>query len=208
LIAWLGIGALSGEARAGDSPAECAAAEDAWRNRPTRFTEADAYAGMGDAIAAPMFMAAAAMVPTVGVQLERGRDLPAATLSWSASLPFGPITACRTARFSNDLFEFQSLRAVLEGGVVIRSPAWPYLRPGLRAIWHRSNWRMGVGAGVGSTVALMPGQHGAASISPELVLHYGNCCGYGYGLFTLRADVFTPRRYPTTASANLGFAFW
>ena len=59
-----------------------------------------------------------------------------------------------------------------------------------------------------ATLAAMPSQHGAASISPEVLVHYGRCCAPGYWLLTLRAYVFYPRRYPTTASANVSLAFW
>ena len=201
---------VASAARAGDSPSECTAERAAWLDRAARadFDEAAVHASMGDGIANSLLFGIAALVPAVGLEIERGHALPAASLAWSVSRPFGPVTACSTARYSGDLYELRSLRATIEGGVVIRSRPWEYLRPGLRAIWHRTAWPLGVGAGLGTTLALMPEQQGAASVSPELLLHYGRCCGFGYGLLTLRADVFFPSRYPTTATASLGFAVW
>jgi hypothetical protein len=195
-------------ARAGDSPSECAAAEAAWQEDFRYVTEAQVYSSMGDGYVDLFVGYLAAIVPAVGLEVERGNGLPAATISWSASLPFGPVTACGSSRHSRNLYELRTLRAVLEGGVVIRSPAWPYLRPGLRAIWHRSTWPLGIGAGVGSTLAHIDNAHAAASLSPELLLHYGSCCAPGYWLLTLRGDVFFPRREPATAVASVTFAFW
>ncbi len=199
---------LPGGVLAGDSPAECAAAQAAWREESRSAAEPEVYASMGDGIAKAALFGVAAVVPSVGIELDRAHDGPALALAWSASVPFGPVTACRSGRHSRDLYRLRALRAVLEGGVVLRSSAWPYLRPGLRGIWHRSAWPLGIGAGLGTTLALMPDAHGAASVSPELLLHYGRCCDPGYLLLALRADMFFPRRYPTSALASLTFAFW
>jgi hypothetical protein len=200
---------LAGTARAGDSPSACPTEPSSSRDPQARdFGELDGYTRMGPGLRDAFNLGLAAVTPAVGLEIERGRDLPATSLAWSASVPFGPVTACQPRTYSHPPSELQSLRATIEGGVVIRAPAWPYLRPGLRAIWHRSTWRLGVGAGIGSTIALMPGQHGAAAVSPELLLHYGRCCDSGYWVLALRTDVFFPRRYPTTAGASIAFAFW
>jgi hypothetical protein len=206
----LTLAAISSAARAGnyDSMADCIRAREALEAGIPQITEVDVYRSMGEGFYDMGMYALAGIVPNVGVEMERGADLPAVALSWSGSLPFGPVTACRTPRYSHTLYIFRPLRAVIEGGIVIRSPVWEYLRPGLRAIWHRSSWPIGVGAGVGSTLAALPGMHSAASVSPEILVHYGACCAPGYWLLTLRADVFFPRRFPATASANLGLAFW
>jgi hypothetical protein len=192
----------------GDSVAECRAAAQAWQEDFRYVTEVDAYASMGEGMQHALVFGVAGFAPAVGLELQRGSDLPAVSLAWSATLPVGPVTACRSSRHSHDLYTLQPLRLVAEGGVVIRSHPWPYLRPGVRAIWHRSAWPLGVGAGLGSTLAVMPGRRGAASISPELLLHTGKCCAPGYWLLTLRADFFYPRSEPTAAVASLTFAFW
>jgi hypothetical protein len=83
-----------------------------------------------------------------------------------------------------------------------------YLRPGLRYVWHRSAWPFGIGAGIGSTLAWTESQQGAASISPELLVHLGHCCEPGYIIVAVRADTFFPRRAPAALIANVGIAFW
>lgn len=206
----LALAAISKAARADnyDSMEGCIRAREGLEANVSQLSEVDVYRSMGDGFYDMSVFTLAGLFPNVAVELERGADLPAFALSWSGSLPFGPVTACRTTRYSHTLYVFRPFRAVLETGIVIRSPVWEYLRPGLRGIWQRSSWPIGVGAGIGSTLGAMPNQHGAASISPELLVHYGRCCAPGYWLLTLRADVFYPRRYPATASANLGLAYW
>ena len=194
--------------RAGDSPAQCAAAEKTWLEESRYAAEPEVYASMGDGLANAVLFGVAALAPSAGLEGDGGHDRPALALAWSATLPWGPVTACRVGRHSHDLYMLRSLRAVLEAGVLIRSSASPYVRPGLRAIWHRSAWPVGVGAGLGSTLALMPDTRGAASVSPELLLHYGKCCEPGYLVLALRADLFFPRTYPMSAVASLTFAFW
>jgi hypothetical protein len=76
--------------------------EEAWSDYASsgQITEADVYASMGDGYYAAAVSVVAAIVPNVGGQLERGAGAPALILSWSVSLPFGPVTACRVATFS------------------------------------------------------------------------------------------------------------
>jgi len=193
---------------AGDSPAECAAAEETWLEESRYAAEPEVYASMGDGMANAVSFGLAAITPSVGFEVDREHDRPAFALAWSATLPWGPVTACRASRRSHDLYTLRSLRAVVEGGVLIRSSTTPYVRPGLRAIWHRSAWPIGVGAGLGSALALTSDKHGAVSVSPELLLHYGRCCAPGYLLLALRADVFFPRTTPASAVASVTFAYW
>jgi hypothetical protein len=192
----------------GDSPRVCAEIAAAERERRAHqpITEMDVYRGMGDALPATLVMTWAAFVPTLGLQLRRGSRAPSATLSWPGSIPVGPTTACRFSS-SGNLQELRSLRVVLEPGVVVRSPVSLFLRPGLRAIWHRSAWRIGVGAGLGATLLWADRSRFAPSISPELLLHVGRCCGPGYLLVSLRADHYAGRE-PDSAAASLSFTFW
>lgn len=194
----------------GNSPRDCAAlAEDQRRRARSRpITEIDVYRGMGDAFGALIAFRWAAFTPTLGMQLERDSRSAGFVISWPASIPVGPVTACRIARFSGDVHEFQSLRLVLEPALVVRRPVSLFLRPGLRAIWHRSNWRVGFGGGFGSTLVWIDGDRFAASLSPELTLHVGRCCQPGYLLINIRADRYYPRREPDTALVNVGFGFW
>jgi hypothetical protein len=194
----------------GDSPRRCAtlAGEARRRLEERPLTEADVYRGMGDAFGAMAAIRLAAFVPTAGLHLQRGSRVPGLAISWPASIPLGPVTACRVSPGSGDLHEFRALRLVLEPALVVRRPLSVFLRPGLRALWHRSTWRVGFGAGVGSTLAWIDGDRVAASISPELSVHVGRCCAPGYLLINFRADRYYPRREPDTALANIGFAFW
>ena len=194
----------------GNSPRECAAmAEDERRRAQHRpITEVDVYRGMGDAFGALMAFRWAAFTPTLGMQLERDSRSPGLVVSWPASIPLGPVTACRISSGSGSLHEFRALRLVLEPGLIVRQPLSIFLRPGLRAIWHHSAGRVGVGGGLGSTLTWIDGDGVAASISPELSLHIGRCCQPGYLLVNFRADRYYPRRAPDTALVNIGFVFW
>jgi hypothetical protein len=194
----------------GNSPRDCAAMADDQRRRTERrpITEVDVYRGMGDAFGAMVAMRWAAFVPTLGMHLERGSHSPGLVISWPASIPIGPVTACRIAPISGGLHEFHALRLVIEPALVVRRPLSVFLRPGLRAIWHRSSWRVGFGGGIGSTLAWIDGERVAASISPELSLHLGRCCHPGYILINARVDRYYPRREPDTALVNIGFVFW
>jgi hypothetical protein len=193
-----------------DSPAGCRAMGEALSDyasaRP--ITEMDVYAGMGDGYYAMAIATLSAITPYVGGRVERGSGAPALVLSWSATLPFGPVTACRVARFSHSLDQFRSLRVVLEPGIIIGRELSVFARPALRAIWHRSSWRVGIGAGLGSTLLWVEGRRGAASISPELLGHIGRCCHPGFFTVSLRGDVYFPRREPDSLSALVGLTFW
>jgi hypothetical protein len=193
----------------GDSARACAALADDQRARLSHgaITEMDVYRSMGDGYAAMAIMQLAMIVPTLGLHAQRGSSAPGMTISWPGQLPFGPVTACRVST-RGSLEEHRPLRFVFEPGIVVRSPLSVFLRPGVRAIWHRSAWRLGIGAGIGSTLVWIDSDRGAASISPELVMHFGRCCGPGYFLLSLRADRYYPRREPDSAVASLTLTFW
>jgi hypothetical protein len=196
-------------AGSGNSPRACAEAREFESARFARgmVAETELYMSMGDGYRAMAAFYLAAFVPNVGMQFERGSSTPGLALSWSATMPFGPVTACRSSRYGS-LQELYSLRAVIEGGLVFRSPVQPFLRPALRAIWHRTTWPLGVGLGLGSTLAVLHGDHGAASISPELLFHYGGCCGPGYFQLSVRGDLYYPRSEGSATVASLGFVAW
>jgi len=187
----------------GDSPRLCATLAGAARRRLEErpLTEVDVYRGMGDAFGAMAAMQVATFVPTLGLHLERGSRAPGLVISWPASIPLGPVTACRLSPTGGDLHEFQALRLVVEPGVVVRRPVTLFLRPGLRAIWHRSTWRVGFGGGVGSTLAWIDGDRIAASVSPELTLHIGRCCRPGYVILNVRVDRYRFIRFPGIVKA-------
>ena len=58
------------------------------------------------------------------------------------------------------------------------------IRGGYRYIWHRAGARVGFGAGIGSTGELRGPDTPRASLSPELLVHYGRCCLSGYLLLS------------------------
>jgi hypothetical protein len=190
-----------------DSPGACAALADEQRRwqQHQPITELDVYRSMGDMYGALAYMQLAIWAPTVGLQVARGGERPGLTISWPGSIPLGPTTACRRSS-GGDLDQLRTLRVVVEPGIVVDSAVSVFLRPGLRALWHRTTWRIGVGAGLGSTLSWGGGGR-AASISPELILHVGRCCGPGYVLFSLRADRYTGHA-PDTAVASLSLTYW
>ena len=42
----------------------------------------------------------------------------------------------------------------MERSVILSGARTPFVRPGVRAVWHRSNWPLGVGAGFGAALVL------------------------------------------------------
>jgi len=216
MLAIASLGPLGAEARAeaaepagADSPGACAGLDEAarWRFNHQPTTEADVYRSMGEGIGDEIIGRFIAFVPSLGLELERSSPSPGLAIFWTATLPFGPVTACRFSRGGN-LYVLRPLRLVIEPGILVRKPFCAFLRPGLRAIWHRSAWPLGLGAGIGSTLFVSDADRGSASISPELLVHYGRCCAPLYFLLSIRADRFFPRRQPDAVTASLGFAYF
>lgn len=207
-VQWPAFTVMEGP-RYGDTPGACAELAAAERARMAHrpITEMDVYRGMGDAFGTMILLRWASVLPSLGVQAQRDARVPGLSVSWPFSLPFGPVTACNSAR-GGGVDEFRPLRLALEPGLVVRSTPVLFLRPGVRAIWHHSQSRVGVGAGLGSTLAWSDGAGVAASISPELLVHLGRCCRPGYLLVTVRADRYFPRRQADTLTATVGLAFW
>ena len=127
------------------------------------------------------------------------------TLSWPWSLPLGrpeessPYGHCAEAYHNRH-------RLVLEPGIVLNASEAIFVRAGYRYIWHRAGARVGFGAGIGSTGELRGPDTPRASVSPELLVHYGRCCVSGYLLLSLRYDYF-PGAGPGAAAASIGFTY-
>ncbi|MGE0549122.1 MAG: hypothetical protein AB7R00_18770 [Kofleriaceae bacterium] len=148
----------------------------------------------------------AALLPNAGFTMRDSS--PGFVLSWGGSLPFGPVTACSQRDRSSHVAKHRAFRAVLEPGLVLADAISLYIRPALRYIWHRSTSSVGIGVGIGSTLEWTKTDRFSASVSPEILLHYGECCGPGYLLFAIRIDEFFPRSEATAVTGSVGLTFW
>jgi hypothetical protein len=154
---------------------------------------------------------ATAVLPHLGARAAGGGiGAPRLVLAWPLTVPFLAPTRSRVIRYdcAGEIVDaFRSHRAVLESGVVLSSPAVPYVRAGYRLAWHPGRGVVGLGAGLGSTVELDGGPAPRASASPELLLLFGRCCYPGYGLLALRYDRFWSGAARETFLASVGLAY-
>lgn len=171
---------------------------------------APGFAVMGAVYRAFWMGVLSAAVPHPGVRVERGGDA-AGVLSWQLTygLPVPPVRAAvlRLGCGNEIRDEFRSHRVVLEPGIVWSRHPELYVRPGYRFLWHVGASAFGVGAGIGSTVALTGDDSTRASVAPELLLEYGRCCAPGYGLLTVRWDRYLSGATRDTLLVAFGLAY-
>jgi hypothetical protein len=132
----------------------------------------------------------ATIIPSVGAQLRA--ETPAAVIAWPWQFPIGPPSTCTRKVGSFVVGMNRPHRAVLEPGIVSSNKGIGfYVRPGYRYVYHPSDWVVGAGAGLGSTIEIA-GQRESfrIGIGPELLAHFGHCCEPGYFTLTARYDRF------------------
>ena len=152
----------------------------------------------------------ATLVPALGLRLGQGASRSRLSLSWPWSLPLGPVMASTREEgpCQERVFEMRPLRLLLEPSLAFTSPVTFAVRPGVQAMFQRANWNVGLGAGLGSTVETT-GPHGLrASLSPEILLNWGRCCGPGFLRLALRYDLFFSGRERHAFSTHVGFSFY
>ena len=152
----------------------------------------------------------ATLVPALGLRLGQGASRSRLSLSWPWSLPLGPVMASTREEgpCQERVFEMRPLRLLLEPSLAFTSPVTFAVRPGVQAMFQRASWNVGIGAGLGSTVETT-GPYGLrASISPELLLNWGRCCGPGFLRLALRYDLFFGGRERHAFSTHVGFSFY
>jgi hypothetical protein len=150
----------------------------------------------------------ATLIPHAGAQL-RGAA-PASVASWPWALSFGPPYTCSRREGTYDMRFFRVHRLLVEPGVVAGDRGIGFFtRPGYRFVYHPSDWVLGVGGGFGTTVEIAGNREPfRASLSPEAVLQFGNCCDHAYFTLAIRYDHYFTGRNNDIVGASLGFVYF
>lgn len=159
-------------------------------------------------VASTFELLVASAVPHVGAQLRS--ETPAAVISWPWQVPIGPAYTCSRNRGSFTVRGFRSHRVLLEPGLIASQRGVGFFtRPGYRFIYHPSDWVVGAGGGLGSTVEVAGNREPfRASLSPEAVLQFGRCCEAGYFTLAVRYDRFFAGETRNILWGSLGFTFF
>lgn len=150
----------------------------------------------------------ATIIPSVGAQLRA--DTPAAVIAWPWQFPLGPPSTCTRKRGSFIVATHRPHRALLEPGIVSSNRGVGfYVRPGYRYVYHPSDWVVGFGGGLGSTIEIA-GQREPfrMGIGPELLAHFGHCCESGYFTLAARYDRFFTGGVLNLVTGTLGYTFF
>ena len=89
-----------------------------------------------------------------------------------------------------------------------------WIRPGYRLLVHPSSWVAGIGGGIGSTIDLFGFQSGGkaepfrASISPEILIHFGKCCDRGFFTLTVRSDIYLVGQDRFIIGGSAGYTYF
>jgi len=132
----------------------------------------------------------ATIIPAVGAQLRA--ETPAFVIAWPWQFPLGPPSTCTRKQGTFVVATHRPHRAVLEPGIISSNKGvGVYVRPGYRYVYHPSDWVVGAGAGLGSTIEIA-GQKESfrIGIGPELLAHFGHCCESSYFTLAVRYDRF------------------
>ena len=151
----------------------------------------------------------ASILPHFGAQL-RGQT-PAAVVSWPWSIPLGPAFTCSRKQGTFAVRKFRSNRLMLEPGLVSSNRGTGfYVRPGYRFLYHPSEWVVGIGAGVGSTIELAGNKEpaGRPSVSPEALIQFGHCCDASYFTLGFRYDHYFAGDSTNILGGSLGYTFF
>lgn len=153
-------------------------------------------------------LVAATFIPHLGAQL-RGA-LPATTLSWPWSFSVGPYYSCSRKVGTYGFVGHKSHQLMLEPAVVLGDLGVGFTtRPGYRFLYHPTDWVVGVGGGLGSTLEIAGNREPfRASVGPEVVLHFGHCCERSYFTLAVRYDYFAAGRENHILGASLGYTYF
>jgi hypothetical protein len=162
------------------------------------------YEGLSSALG----VLAATAIPHVGAQLRGGE--PAAYIAWPWSLPIGAPSSCRRPRGSFTLKEHKTHRLLVGPGFVASNRGLGvFTRPGYRFVLHPTDWVVGVGGGLGSTVEIAGNREPFRfSVSPEVLAHFGHCCEPGYFTLAFRYDRFFAGDTRDVFGSSLGFTYF
>jgi hypothetical protein len=152
----------------------------------------------------------ATLAPDLGLRMGSGPPLVRFQLSWPWTLPFGPPMSITRSSDECDqrLYELKPLRLLFEPGIVFTSTTTLYARPGLRFVFHPAGWSAGVGAGIATTIEALGPWGVRASVSPEMLVHWGRCCEPGFLSLSLRYDRFFAGEELNAVTTSVGFSFF
>jgi len=150
----------------------------------------------------------ATILPHAGAQI-RG-DSPAAHISWPLSLPIGPWYSCSRRSDTFVVHGHKPSRIMLEPAIVSSNRGVGVsFRPGYRFIYHPTTWVVGAGGGFGTTIEIAGNSEPfRPSISPEALLHFGQCCSPSFFMLTVRYDHFFIGRDLDIIGVNLGYTYF
>lgn len=150
----------------------------------------------------------ATVIPHFGAQTRA--ENPAAVVSWPLTLPIGPAFTCSRKQGTFTVRTFKSHRLLLEPGIVAsKVGAGFFTRPGYRFLYHPSDWVVGAGGGLGTTLEISGNREPTrASLGPEAVIQFGHCCDASYFTFALRYDRFFSGTNLNILWGSLGFTFF
>ncbi len=162
------------------------------------------FRGVGEAL--PVILPT--LVPHLGATVRSSS--PAIVLAWPWSIPLGPSNACTRRSGTFSVSEHRLNRIMIEPNLVVQDHGVGFsTRLGDRIVWHPTDWVVGVGGGMGTTLELSGfGEPLRASLSPEAVFHVGHCCEPGYVTLALRADFFFAGTKAAVPTATLGYTFF
>lgn len=150
----------------------------------------------------------ATVIPHVGAQYRA--ENAAIVVAWPWSFPIGPAYTCSRKQGSFVVRAFKSHRAMLEPGITTGQRGTGFFtRPGYRFIYHPSDWVVGAGGGIGSTLDIAGSREPFRySVSPEGVLQFGHCCDPSYFILSVRYDHYFAGTARDTFGGTLGFTYF
>ncbi|HEY8078108.1 MAG TPA: hypothetical protein VIF62_28470, partial [Labilithrix sp.] len=154
----------------------------------------------------PLFLAT--IIPSFGAQLRA--DTPAAIITWPLQVPLGPAYTCSREKGTFVVREHQNHRALVEPGIVSSNRGvGAFVRPGYRFIYQPSDWVVGPGGGLGTTIEITGNREPfRASLGPEIVLRFGHCCEPGYFILAFRYDHYFAGDVRDIIAGSLGFVYF
>lgn len=150
----------------------------------------------------------ASVIPHLGAQLRA--QTPAFVVSWPWAIPIGAPATCSRKRGKFVVDTHRPHRVLLEPGIVASNRGvGVFVRPGYRYIHHPSDWVVGVGGGLGSTIEIAGNREPfRVGGGPEAVLHFGHCCEPSYFTFAVRYDRFFTGNVLDLVTGTLGYTFF
>ncbi|MEO6573377.1 MAG: hypothetical protein ABIP89_06040, partial [Polyangiaceae bacterium] len=105
--------------------------------------------------------------------------------------------------------KYKPLRLMFEPGIDFGQQAIVVsVRPGVRYIYHPTDWPAGLGGGLGTMIELTGKEPvPRPSISPEAVVQLGRCCEPGYFMIAIRHEFFFAGKNDLW-SASVGFTYF